>query len=131
MGTVFEALELWLTRARAELESGTICAADLDELSQIIHAKRTSVRQRLLYLHATTSNIRSQVIGMAEHEPVAESITEITTDDDQWPYRTVHDAILDGWQVIHFPDQRVPFDDQEIDILGYEFILQKLEAYNE
>ncbi len=131
MGTVFEELELWLTKARAKLEGGAICTADLDELSQIIHAKRTSVRQRLLYLHATTPNIRSQVIGMAEHEPVAESITEITTEGDQWPYRSVHDAILDGWQVIHFPDQRVPFDDQEIDILGYEFILQKLEAYNE
>jgi hypothetical protein len=131
MGTVFEELELWLTKARAKLEGGAICTADLDELSQIIHAKRTSVRQRLLYLHATTPNICSQVIGMAEHEPVAESITEITTEGDQWPYRSVHDAILDGWQVIHFPDQRVPFDDQEIDILGYEFILQKLEAYNE
>ena len=131
MGTVFEELELWLTKALAKLEGGAICTADLDELSQIIHAKRTSVRQRLLYLHATTPNIRSPVIGMAEHEPVAESITEITTEGDQWPYRSVHDAILDGWQVIHFPDQRVPFDDQEIDILGYEFILQKLEAYNE
>jgi len=33
--------------------------------------------------------------------------------------------------VIQFPDQRAPFDDREIDILGYEFILQKLEEYDE
>ena len=132
MGTIFEELEVWLTKARTKLANGAICTADLDELSQIIHAKRAAMRQRLLYLHATTPSIRSQVIGMAEHEPVAESVTEITpAEAEQWPYDTVHDAILDGWQVIHFPDQRVPFDDQEIDILGYEFILQKLEAYND
>ena len=33
---------------------------------------------------------------------------------------------LDGWQVIQFPNQLAPFDDREIDILGYEFILQQM-----
>jgi hypothetical protein len=92
-------------------------------------AKR--LRQRLLYLHAATPSIRSRVIGMALHEPVPGSITEITPEEPEWPYSTVHDAVLDGWQVIHFPQQLAPFDDREIDILGYEFVLQKLEAYDE
>ena len=39
----------------------------------------------------------------------------------------MHDAVLDGWQVVHFPQQLAPFDDREIDVLGYEFVLQKLE----
>jgi phytanoyl-CoA dioxygenase PhyH len=95
----------------------------------IDHGKVT--RQRLLYLHAATPSIRSRVIGMALHEPVAGSITEISPDPQEWPYGTVHDAVLDGWQVIHFPQQLAPFDDREIDILGYEFVLQKLEAYDE
>jgi hypothetical protein len=92
---------------------------------------RKVVRQRLLYLHAATPSLRSQVIGMALHEPVRGTLTQITTEGQEWPYGTVHDAILDGWHVIQFPEQRAPFDDREIDILGYEFILQKLAEYDE
>jgi hypothetical protein len=89
------------------------------------------LRQRLLYLHAATPSIRSRVIGMALHEPVPGSVTEIAPEEQEWSYGTVHDAILDGWQVIHFPQQLAPFDDREIDVLGYEFVLQKLEEYGE
>jgi hypothetical protein len=131
MPTAFEAIEGWIARARAKLKNGGMSDADWDELTQIVRAGCKHTRQRLLYLHATTPSIRSQVIGMASHEPVRGSVTEITTEAHNSPYSTVHDAILDGWQVIHFSDQRSPFDDREIDILGYEFILQKLEIYNE
>lgn len=130
MPTAFEVIDRWIDDARAKLESGRIQQGDLDQLQCIISANRGCIRQRLLYLHAATPNIRSQVIGMALHEPVQGSVTEIVTEEQEWPYDTVHDAILDGWQVIHFPDQRTEFDDREIDILGYEFILQKLEVYN-
>lgn len=88
-------------------------------------------KQRLLYLHATTPSIRSKVIGMALHEPIAGSITELDPHPQTWPYNSVHDAILDQWRVIHFPNQLAPFDDREIDVLGYEFILEKLEDYDE
>ena len=130
MPTAFEAIDRWIDEARAKLEDGGIQQGDLDQLHQIISANRVHTRQRLLYLHAATPGIRSQVIGMALHEPVQDSVTEIVTVEQEWPYNTVHDAILDGWQVIHFPDQRTEFDDREIDILGYEFILQKLEVYD-
>ena len=130
MPTVFEAVDNWIENARAKLGNGGIQAGDLDQLHHIISANRSSTRQRLLYLHAATPSIRSQVIGMALHEPVQGSVTEIMTEEQEWPYNTVHDAILDGWQVIHFPDQRTELDDTEIDILGYEFILQKLEVCN-
>ncbi len=92
---------------------------------------RKKVRQRLLYLHAATPSIRSKVIGMALHEPVRGSITELSAHSQEWPYATVHDAILDEWQVVQFPVQLAPFEDREIDILGYEFILQKLEEYDD
>lgn len=130
MPTAFEVIDRWIDEARAKLEDGGIQKEDLDQLHQIISANRGSTRQWLLYLHAVTPNIRSQVIGMALHEPVQGSVTEIVTEEREWLYDTVHDAILDGWQVIHFPDQRTEFDDTEIDILGYEFILQKLEVYD-
>ena len=131
MPTAFEAIDRWIDEARAKLEDGGIQKGDLDQLHRIISVDRKGIRQRLLYLHAATPGIRSQVIGMALHEPVQGSMTEIVTEEQEWPYNTVHDAVLDGWQVIHFPDQRTEFDDREIDILGYEFILQKLEVYDD
>ena len=131
MAAGFEKFEVWVSNARKKIKPGGIDSADLDELTDILNVNWGRTLQRLLYLHATTPSIRSQVIGIALHEPVRGSVTEISTEGNEWPYRTVHDAILDGWQVIHFPDQRTPFDDREIDILGYEFILQKLEAPNE
>ena len=130
MPTAFEAIDRWIDEARTKLKDGGVQGGDLDRLHRIISANRVHTRQRLLYLHAATPGIRSQVIGMALHEPIEDSVTEIVTVEQDWPYNTVHDAILDGWQVIHFPNQRTEFDDREIDILGYEFILQKLEAYN-
>ena len=121
----------WVTKMRAKINYGGINVADLDQLHRSIITGKKITRQRLLYLHAASPNIRSNVVSMAEHEPMPGTITEITGASQEWPYDTVHDAILDGWQIVHFPDQRAPFDDTEIDILGYEFILQKLEEYDE
>lgn len=111
----------------------------LNRYNRVMHAafgvpvdgQRRVTRQRLLYLHAATPSIRSRVIGMALHEPVPGSMTELSAEAQVWPYGTVHDAVVDGWQVIHFPQQLAPFDDREIDVLGYEFVLQKLEGYDE
>jgi len=88
-------------------------------------------RQRLLYLHAQKPSIRAEVVGVALHEPIADSVTEIDPEAVDIPYKTVHAAIVDGWRVVHFPDQRGRFEDREIDVIGYEFILEKIEAYDE
>jgi hypothetical protein len=126
--TLREKVTAWVARAR---RNGGATDTDLEELLRLVDERRPAVRQHLLYLHATTPSIRSSVIGMALHRAEPGSVTQLTPGDHEWPYATVHDAILDGWQVIQFPEQRTPFDDREIDILGYEFILQKLEESNE
>ena len=87
-------------------------------------------RQRLLYLHARSTSIRSLVVGAALHEPIEGSVTEVEAEPVEMPYVTVHAAIVDGWRVVHFPDQHAPFEDREIDLIGYEFILEKMEAYD-
>jgi hypothetical protein len=120
-----DAVEAWAAKARVKLRDGGLADADLAELVAAVRSPEPRPRQRLLYLQATTPSIRSQVIGMALHEPAAGSVTQVAS-SVEWPYATVHEAILDGWQIIHFPQQRVPFDDREIDILGFEFILQQL-----
>jgi hypothetical protein len=47
--------------------------------------------------------------------------------DAEIPYHNVLEALADGWLVLQAPDPRLPFDDHELDILGYQFILQKME----
>jgi hypothetical protein len=126
--TIREVVSTWMGRARKQAENGGVTAAALEELERLI-GTRSVVRQRLLYLHAATPSIRSSVIGIALHEPVPGSVTQLEPEPGEFPYATVHEAILDGWQLLQCPDQRAPFDDREIDILGYEFILQKLEEY--
>ena len=114
---MFTKIEEWISLTREKVKGGGVNESDLDQLEQILQVKCS--RQRLLYLQATTPSIRSNVIGMAQHEPVNGAITQIEPDTDDWKYQTVHDAIVDGWQTIFFPGQRTSFDDHEIDILGY------------
>ena len=129
MKTLSTQIEQWIHSAQEKIDNGGLCQTDLDHLSSILLSQH--IRQRILYIHAVTPSIRSQLIAMSLHEPIKDQIAEIDPDYDEWPYRSVHDAVLDGWQIVQFPDQRANFDDREIDILGYEFILQKLEAYYE
>lgn len=117
-------------RARAELEAGRLTTEALIALEGAVSGTKR-VRQRLLYLHAGSLNIRSRVVAAALHEPVPDTVTQIDPLAEEIPYQSVFEAILDGWRVIHFPDQRAPFDDREIDIVGYEFILEKMERYDE
>lgn len=89
----------------------------------------TQPRQRLLYLHARTPSVFSPILGYTQIEPVRGYQVEISAEPFEWPYKTVHDALVDGWQVIQFPHLQAPFDDKDLDVVGYEFILQKIQAY--
>ena len=84
-------------------------------------------RQRLLYLHGRTPSVFSDVIAMTLIEPVPGYGAEISAGEQDWPYATVHDAVVDGWQIVQFPHQQAPIDDRSLDVVGYEFILQKME----
>jgi hypothetical protein len=119
-----QAVNQWLTEAEGKSASSGISLEDLQNLKRI--AAKAAPRQRLLYLQARTPSITAPVIGMAQHEPYKGQADTLRTRPD-WPYETVHDAIIDGWQVIQFPDLMAPYDDRELSYVGYEFILQKLE----
>ena len=85
-------------------------------------------RQRLLYLHARSPSVFSDILGCTPIEPVSGYRVEITAERPDWPYGSVHEAIVDGWQVVQFPHLQAPFDDSDLDVVGYEFILQKMET---
>lgn len=91
----------------------------------------TQPRQRLLYLHARTPSVFSEVLGFTPIEPIKGYRPEIVATEQDWPYNTVHDAMIDGWQVIQFPHLQAPFDDRDLDVVGYEFILQKMEVISQ
>ena len=93
-------------------------------------ASETSApRQRLLYLHARTPSVFSEVIGLTKIEPSKGFRARIDTEPIDWPYQTVHEALVDSWQIVQFPHLQAPFDDHDLDVIGYEFILQKIEVF--
>ena len=90
------------------------------------------MKQRLLYLQAESVSIRSPIIAMALHEPVPESVTGIDPTGVDFPYASVHEAINDGWRVISFPSPRESATNtDQVTILGYEFILEKMEKFDD
>ena len=92
------------------------------------HDNDAQPRQRLLYIHAQTPNPLSPVLEMTTYEPVAGFKVELTAEEPELRYATVHAALVDGWQIVQFPLHQAEYDDDEIDMVGYEFILQKMEV---
>ena len=119
-----QAIEQWLTSAEAKTTNGGVSQTDLQQLRQLCQSAQP--RQRLLYLHSKAPSFYAAVIGMAQHEPLGGHKDRLRTRED-WPYQTVHEALVDGWQIVHFPNLLAPYDDRELDYVGFEFILQKIE----
>ena len=131
MSSINARLQAWIDDAKVRLASGTLSADDFARLGEQLELGRPKVlRQRLLYLHAQTPAIGSGLIAAALHEPVKGGVAQMDPLQKDPTYQSVHEAIIDGWEVIHFPNQHSPIDDREIDVLGYEFILQKKEYFD-
>jgi hypothetical protein len=90
-----------------------------------------ALKQRLLYLSAQSTDPRSSAISQALHEPVLDSIVEIDPTKAGLDYESVHDAICGGWRVIHFPDQRGSLEGSEVEVFGYQFVLEKMEQHDD
>ena len=123
-------IENWVAEARDKVAAGSLAGADLDCLVESVGGKLKQ-RQRLFYLHASSPSIYANLVGSALHEPETGWKSQIDPLEPELPYDSVHQAILDGWRVIHFPQQMAPYDDREIDVIGYEFVLEKMEVYTD
>ena len=122
-------IKSWIENARAKVTEGRFSEEDLNELASNYEIN-SMLRQRLLYLHADTPSPRSAVLSIYMVDPVPGGAAVQLSAEPELPYKTVHDALVDGWQIVHFPDQRAAVSDRDIDIYGYEFVLQKLEAFS-
>lgn len=107
------------------IESQRAGALTEQQLLDVLTTIRTASasRQDLLYLQAGNTSVTSQVVGMALVQD-GEAVADLPA-PDQWPYKTVLDAIRDGWRVIAFPNQAIMMDESRAIGLGCEFVLEK------
>jgi hypothetical protein len=115
-------LEQEIERCIAELQHGELTE---ESLRRVLGAVQPSPRRRqdLLYLQAGSTSPGAPVHGMLLVEDG--EIREPPEDPDQWPYRTVLEAIRDGWRIIQFPNLTLMLDERRTYGLGCEFILER------
>ncbi|MDA0838961.1 MAG: hypothetical protein O2857_14365 [Planctomycetota bacterium] len=121
---MLEAVTDWLDNV-----DETASAEAIQQLRQIVERPYQN-RQRLMYMHLTSLSPTSTCISWTIFEPDGKHRPAISA-DAEIPYQNVVEALADGWLVLQAPDPRLPFDDHELDILGYQFILQKMENFYE
>ncbi len=105
----------------AQLKRGELTEARLRELAEVSEADGDK-RQSLLYLQTSTTWVEDKVIGMVIVENGA--VSDGPDDPAKWPYKTVLEAIKDGWRVIRFPVQ-MPVGSSYDSHVPCEFILEK------
>ena len=118
----------WAAEAKAKLAAGKLTASDIDKLTAMLS---NPPRQRLLVMHATEPNLFAGIVACNIIEPTDDYEPNLEPRGEfDWPYPSVFDALKDGWQVIHFPllSDTVRDDEQDVNALGFEFILQKIEV---
>ncbi len=117
MVQVKEQLEKCLENFRA----GTLTEQDLQQVLANITAAKP---QRLLYLQAANTSVTSTVEGMSIVD--GDGVHNGPDDPEDWPYQTVHEAMLDGWRIVKFPEMTLMLvGENETYGLGCEFVLEK------
>jgi len=80
--------------------------------------------QRLLYLQAENTKLTSIVEGMSFVDE--NGVHDGPDNPEDWPYQTVHEAMLDGWRVLKFPEMAMMIVGEQTTFgVGCEFILEK------
>ena len=98
--------------------------AILDDAEQPGDGMRApAYRQDLLYLQTRSTAIDYPVLGMKILENG--NLSDGPRDPEEWPYKTVLDAVRDGWRIIKFPEMAVLLDESRSYGLACEFILER------
>ena len=87
------------------------------------------LRQKLLVLYLQTPDLGSSVTAWAVYDGTGKE-HHTTGDSDTPPYKSVLEAMKDGWRVIQFPQQFPAYPGMELttSYLRFEYILEKLET---
>lgn len=114
-------VERWITESRTKLKAAPLEESDLDQLEALI----AEPRQLIMYLTATSTNLRSSVVSWVIFDSARKQEPELP--DDRPPYASVLDAVSNGWRVTQFPVINLyDYKDLENDYVGFDFILEKM-----
>ena len=101
--------------------SGSLTEEHLQDLRDAMRGRHRV--QDLLYLQTATTSVASKVIGTTMVR--GGEIDDGPPDYDDWPYKTVAEAMRDGWRVIRFPAQ-VPASHSQDRHVICEFVLERI-----
>lgn len=112
-----------LKRIRKRFEDGELTVEDIDHALGLARDAATSLKQGLLYLQAPTTNPHSAVVGISIYEDGADS--DGLDENGDFRYRSIKEALDDGWRIIKFPEASLAMREQDTYGLGYEFVLER------
>ena len=123
-----------LKTIRARFDAGALTREDIDEAIALVEKAEAkhgqgngqgqgNVRQSLLYLQAPTTNPHSAVVGISIYEDGTDS--DGLDDNGEFRYRSIKEALDDGWRIIKFPEASLAMREQDTYGLGYEFVLER------
>jgi hypothetical protein len=117
----YSKIKAQVERCLEEFMRGDLTQASLHGILEAMD--ETPPRQQLLFLRVEGWTIHSGVIGMLMLDNG--EINEGPLNPEDWPYKTVIDAIQDGWRVIKFPELALWVDETRTYEVGGEFVLEK------
>lgn len=115
-------IEILIENCIRELREGTLTERNLLEVLAK-YKNKPCRRQDLLYLQSQSTSVMSPVHGMSLVENG--KVYDGPDNPEDWPYKTVLDAINDGWKIIKFPEMALLMDQDRTYGLGREFILER------
>jgi hypothetical protein len=115
-------IETLIENCIRELHAGTLTEINLLEVLTN-YKNHPKGRQDILYLQSQSTSVISPVHGMSLVENG--NVYDGPNDPKNWPYKTVLDAINDGWRIIKFPEMALLMDQDRTYGLGREFILER------
>ncbi len=112
-----------LKRIRKLFEDDRLSVEEIDKALAMARNGLSEKKQSLLYLHAPSTNPHSAVVGISIYEDGADS--DGLDENGDFRYRSIKEALDDGWRIIKFPEASLAMNEQDNYGLGYEFVLER------
>jgi hypothetical protein len=117
------AMKKQLETIRERFRDGVLTEDDIQVAIEVADDGHVMPKQSLLYIQAASTHPHSAVMGISIYEDGKDP--EGIDKDGNLLYRSIKEALDDGWRIIKFPEMVLAMDDQNNYGLGYEFILER------
>lgn len=117
------ALKKQLENILERFRDGTLTEDDIKAAVDVADVQELMPRQSLLYIQAGSSHPYSAVMGISIYEEGKNQ--EGVDAEGNLIYKSIKEALDDGWRIIKFPEMVLAMDEQNTYGLGYEFILER------